>query len=31
MKFLQQIVRFFSGFSKFHTEFHIDAMIYVNT
>ena len=29
--FLQQIVRFCSGFSKFHTEFHIDALLHVNT
>jgi len=31
MNFRQQIIRFCSGFSKFHTEFHIDALLHVNT
>jgi len=31
INYLQQIVRFRSGFSKFHTEFHIDALLHVNT
>ena len=31
INFLQQIVRFCSRFSKFHTEFHIDAVLHVNT
>jgi len=31
INFLQQILRFCGGFSKFHTEFQIDAVLHVNT
>jgi hypothetical protein len=31
INFLQQIVHFCSRFSKFHTQFHIDALLHVNT
>ena len=31
INFLQQIIRVCSGFSKFHAEFHIDALLHLNT